>query len=74
MLRTDNGTKYESNEFQNYCIEARIKETTTPYTSEENCVAERKNRSIVETIHATLHDQGLQKFLWDEAANTTMYV
>lgn len=35
ILRTDNGTKYESNEFHNFCKEAGIKrETTTPYTPE----------------------------------------
>eukprot|EP00253_Pinus_taeda_P029346 PITA_29346 len=33
ILRTDNGTKYESNEFHDFCKEAGIKrETTIPYT------------------------------------------
>ena len=75
ILRIDNGTEYESNEFQNYCREAGIKrETTTPYTPEQNGVALRKNRSIVEAVRAMLHDQGLPKFLWVEAANTAVYV
>jgi len=75
ILRTDNGTKYESNEFNDYCREASIKrETTTAYTPEQNGVAERKNRSIIEATHAMLHDQGLSKFLWAKAANTTVYV
>ena len=44
ILRTDNGTEYESNEFNDYCREVGIKrETTTAYTSEQNGVAERKN-------------------------------
>ena len=35
ILRIDNGTEYESNEFNDYCREADIKrETTTPYTPE----------------------------------------
>jgi len=75
ILRTDNQTEYESNEFKNYCREAGNKrETTTAYTPEQNSVAERKNRSIVEATRAMLHDQSLPKFLWLEAANTVVYV
>eukprot|EP00253_Pinus_taeda_P019375 PITA_19375 len=74
-LRIDNGTKYESNEFHDFCKEAGIKrETTTPYTPEKNGVAERKNRTIAEAVRAMLHDQRLSKFLWAEAAKTAVYV
>ena len=75
ILRTDKGTEYESNEFQDYCREVGIKrETTTPYTLEKNGVAKRMNRSIVEAVRAMLHDQGLAKFVWVEAAYTAVYV
>ena len=75
ILRTDNGTEYESNEFKNFCREAGIKrETTTAYTLEQNGVAERKNRTIVEAARAMLCDQDLPKFLWGEAANTIVYI
>ena len=75
FLRTDNGTKYESNEFNDYCREAGIKrETTTVYTPEQNGVAERKSRTILEVARAMLYDQGLSKFLWGEVANTAVYV
>jgi len=75
ILRTDNGTEYESNEFKDFCREAGIKrETTTAYTPEQNGVAERKNRTIVEAARAMLCDQGLPKFLWGEAANTAVYI
>ena len=41
ILRTDNGTEYETNEFKNFCREAGIKrETTTVYTPEQNGVVE----------------------------------
>ena len=41
ILRTNNGTEYESNEFKDFCREAGIKrETTTAYTSEQNGVVE----------------------------------
>lgn len=74
-FRTDNGTKYESNEFNDYCREADIKrETTTAYTPEKNGVAKKNNCSIIEATCAMLHDQSLPKFLWGEATNTAMYV
>ena len=75
ILRTENGTEYESNEFHDFCKEAGIKrETTTPYTPEQNGVAERKNPTIVKVVLVMLHDQRLPKFLWAEAAYTAVYV
>ena len=75
ILRINNGTEYESNEFNEYCKEAGIKrETTTTYTPEKNCVLERKNCLIIEATHAMLHDQSLLNFLWVEIANTIVYV
>lgn len=49
-------------------------ETIAAYTPEKNGVVERKNCFIIEATHVRLHDQSLLKFLWAEAANTTMYV
>ena len=67
ILRTNNGTKYESNEFNDFCREDGIKrETTTVYTPEQNGVVERKNRIILEAAHAMLYDKGLPKFLWGD--------
>ena len=75
ILRTDHGTEYESNEFHDFCKEASIKrETTTPYTPEQNGVAERKNRMIVAVVRAMLHNQRLLKSLWAKAVNTAVYV
>ena len=71
-MRTDNGTDYE---FNDYCRVVEIKrQTTTPYTPEQNGVVERKNQTIIEATCAMLHDQGLLKFLWGEVANTVVYV
>ena len=75
ILRTDNGTEHESNEFNDYCREVGVKrEITIVYTPEQNGVAERKNRTILEAARAMLYDQGLPKFLWGEATNNTVYV
>ena len=75
ILRTNNGTEYETNEFNNICRESGIKrETRIVNTLDKNGVAERKNMTIVEVARAMLYDQGLSKFLWGEAANTAVYV
>jgi transposase InsO family protein len=75
VLRSDNGGEYTSKEFKYFCREAGIKrELTTPYNPQQNGVAERKNRSIVEATKAMIHDQGLPMHLWEEASSTTVYV
>ncbi|KAA3473838.1 Retrovirus-related Pol polyprotein from transposon TNT 1-94 [Gossypium australe] len=41
------------------------------YTSQKNGVVERKNRKIIEMARCFLHDKGLLKNFWAEAANIT---
>jgi transposase InsO family protein len=75
ILRSDNGGEYTSNEFGIFCIDVRIKrELTTPYNSQQNCVAEIKNRTIMEAVKTMIHDQDLPIHLWVEATRTTVYV
>ena len=50
-LRSDNGGEYTSKEFEAFCKDAGIKrELTTPYNPQQNGVAERKNRTIMEAV------------------------
>ena len=75
ILRSDNGGEYTYTEFNDFCKEAGIKrELTVPYNPQQNRVAERKNRTIVEAAKAMVHDQSLPMFLWEEASITTLYV
>jgi hypothetical protein len=75
VLRSDNGGEYTSKEFKNFCKEARIKrELTTPYNPQQNGVAERKNRSIIEEAKEMIHDQGLLMHLWAKASSIVVYV
>ena len=56
-FRSDNGEEFTSNEFKELCKDSRIKrELITPYNPQQNGVAERKNRMIMEAIRAMLHD------------------
>jgi hypothetical protein len=50
------------------------REYTVPHNPQQNGVAERKNRSIVEIVKAMIRDQHLPMFLWEEASMTVMYV
>ena len=48
-LRSENGREYTSKGFESFCKYAEIKrELTTPYNPQQNGVAERKNRTIME--------------------------
>ena len=74
-LILDNEGEYTSKEFDGYCKQEGIRrQLTVPYTPEQNGVAERKNRSIVGTARAILHDQYLPFFLWAKACSTVVYL
>jgi hypothetical protein len=75
ILRLDNGGEYTSKEFVIFCRDAEIKrELTTPYNHQQNGVAERKNKTIMEVVNTMIHDQDIPMHLWDKATRTTVYV
>jgi transposase InsO family protein len=75
ILRSDNGGEYTSKEFMSFCKYVRIKrELTTPYNPQQNSVAKRKNRTIMEVVKTMIHDQDLPMCLLEEAAMTVVYV
>jgi transposase InsO family protein len=66
VLRSYNGGEYTSNNFRNLCKETSIKrKLKVPFNPQQNGVAERKNRTIVEATKAMLHDQDLPMLLWE---------
>ena len=71
----DNDEEFNSNEFKELCKDSGIKrELSIPYNPQQNGVAERKNRTIMETARAMLHDQDIHMHLWADASRTTVYV
>ncbi|KAJ0556958.1 putative RNA-directed DNA polymerase [Helianthus annuus] len=74
-LRTDRGGEFCSSEFTVFCEQQGIhRELTAPYTPEQNGVAERKNRTIVEMARCMLKAKGLSKQFWGEAVATAVYL
>ena len=74
-LRSDNGGEFTSDIFKYFCISVGInRECSVPYNPQQNGIAERKNRSIVESARAMLHDQNLHYSFWAEASNTVVYI
>lgn len=74
-LRTDNGREYINVEFSNFLRQTGIKhETTVVFTPEQNGVAERYNRTIVEKARCMIFDANLDLNFWAEAVNTAVYL
>jgi hypothetical protein len=75
ILRLDNGGEYTSKEFVIFFKDVGIKrELTTPYNHQQNGVAEKKNRTIMEVVKIMIHYQDLSMHLWAEAARMAVYV
>ena len=74
-LRTDNGAEYTSNKFKEFCRDSKIKqEFTVPETPQQNGVAERFNRTIVEMGRCLLIQAKLSKKYWVRALDTATHV
>ena len=74
-LRTDNDGEYLSNDFNTFCKYCGIKrEKTTLYSPQQNGVAERMNRTLMEKARSMLSGAGLEQKFWAEAVATTYYL
>jgi len=74
-IRSDRGGEYTSNTFEKFCRENGIRhQLTTSYTPQQNGVAERKNRTILNMARSMLKSKGLSKNLWAEAIACFTYI
>lgn len=74
-MRSDNGGEYVSNSFDDFLAYHGIRrELTCPHTPQQNGVAERKNRVLVEAARAMLIEKHLPDYYWAEAIGTAVYV
>jgi len=75
VLRSDNGTEYVNQEFEQFLVSNGIEhQTTCVNTPEQNGVAERKNRHLLEVARSLMFTMNVPKFLWGEALKTATYL
>ena len=75
VIRSDNGGEYfktELIEFMN--SNGILHQTTCPYSPQQNGVAERKNRHILEVTRSLLIDGNVPSHLWGEAVSSAVYL
>ncbi|GJW78399.1 putative ribonuclease H-like domain-containing protein, partial [Tanacetum coccineum] len=75
VIKSDNGTKFKNKEMNEFCGLKGIKrEFSVARTPQQNGVAERKNKTLIEAARTMLADSLLPTVFWAEAVNTACYV
>ena len=75
VLRSDNGGEYTGKQFQEYLKSEGVRhELTVPKTPQQNGVAERLNRTLVEMVRTMLVESKLNQRFWGEAMSTAAYL
>ncbi|GKE45588.1 retrovirus-related pol polyprotein from transposon TNT 1-94, partial [Tanacetum coccineum] len=74
QLGTHNGTEFRNNILVNFCDEKEISQNFfSPYTPEQNGVAKRKNRTLIEAARTMLSGSVFSKQYWAEVVATAYY-
>ncbi|GJY29288.1 putative reverse transcriptase domain-containing protein, partial [Tanacetum coccineum] len=68
IIRSDNGTEFKNKVMDDFCREKGIKrEYSVARTPQQNGVAERRNRTLIEAARTMLADSKLPTTFWAEA-------
>ena len=74
-FRTDNGMEFWESEFDEFCKnEGIVQYHTVKMTPQQNGVAERMNRILLERIRCMIFNAGLTKNFWIEAISMASYI
>uniref|UniRef100_A0A251VGU8 Putative zinc finger, CCHC-type n=1 Tax=Helianthus annuus TaxID=4232 RepID=A0A251VGU8_HELAN len=74
-IRTDRGGEYCGHEFQNFLKDNGIHhQLSTSYTPQQNGVAERKNRTLMELSRSMMKLKRLSHVFWAEAVSCATYL
>ncbi|GKA78908.1 putative ribonuclease H-like domain-containing protein [Tanacetum coccineum] len=75
IIRCDNGTEFKNKVMDDFCREKGIRrEYSVARTPQQNCVAERRNKTLIEAARTMLADSKLPTTFWPEAVSTACYV
>ncbi|KAM1738793.1 hypothetical protein ACFX11_014578 [Malus domestica] len=74
-LRSDKGGEYTSLEFNAFYEDVGLeKQLTVAYSPQQNDIAPRKNRTIIEMAKSMMHEKNMLYTFWGEAVNTSVYL
>lgn len=74
-LRTDWGGEYINNDFDKFLLENGIShQKSAVYSPQQNGLAERMNRTIIEKVRCMLIDAALSLGFWAEAVQTAVFI
>ena len=74
-MRSDRGGEFTSQEFQEFCETNGIRRPlTAPRSPQQNGVAERKNRTILDMARTMLKSKKMPKEFWAEAVACAVYL
>nr|GEV74428.1 hypothetical protein [Tanacetum cinerariifolium] len=75
IIRCDNGGEFRNKEMNNFCSKKGIKrEFNNARTPQQNGVAERRNRTLIEAARTMFADAKLPVTFWAKAVNIACYV
>ena len=75
ILGSDNGGEYTSTAFKHHlAAHGIIQQTSCPYTPQQNGVAERKNRHLMEVARSIMFHTNVPKRFWGDAVVTATYL
>ena len=75
VFRTDRGGEFNSTVFTAFCSKQGIKRNTTaPYTPQQNGVVERRNQTIVEMARCLLKSMKVPAKFWGEAVKVAVHI
>ena len=74
-LRTNRGHEYLSKQFKEFCEEKGItRQLTIPATPQQNGVAERRNRTLLEMVRSMMAQANLPVSYWGDALLFATYI
>jgi hypothetical protein len=72
IIHSDHGTEFTNSLFETYCNKNTIRQRfSDAYKPQQNGLAERFNKTILESLKTILLDSGLRKNLWSEILSAT---
>nr|GEV70799.1 retrovirus-related Pol polyprotein from transposon TNT 1-94 [Tanacetum cinerariifolium] len=75
VIRCDNGTEFKNREMNQFCkMKGIMRQYSVAMTLQQNRVAKRRNRTLIEAARTMLADSKMPTTFWAKAVNAACYV